>query len=303
MKDILKIARKIYRTSNSREARRMVVFLVRSVLNKSKMDEIDLFFHSSSLREKIAEIYPFVYEQPTRAFFYAGSTINERTELVFDHFKFMEKIFKSNIIIDIYSEKEILLYTKKFDDDELSFILRFYPGLRKEGLISLCLKLNGMDLYQMIFWIGEDDKSNLSIFIGAMQGPNGENAKDTVKLATKLCHGYRTKNLCVYFTQVFARAIGIAKIYAVTNAGYYANNHIRLDRKLKTSFSDFWKEVDGKPTDDLRFFELPLEETRKTYEEIPTRKRAVYRRRFELLDDIASNIAKSVLKLKNNLNG
>lgn len=294
MKDILKIARKIYRTSNSREARRMVVFLVRSVLNKGKMDKIDEFFHKNELRKKIAEIYPFVYEQPTRAFFYAGSTIDARAELLFDHFEYLEKNFKSNIILDIYAEKEILLYTKGFENDKLDFILRFYPGLRKEGLLSLCLKLNGTDLYQVVFWIGEDDKNNAALFIGAMQGPNGNNAKDTVKHATKLCYGYRTKNLSIYLTQIFTRALNLQKIYAVTNAGYYANNHIRLDRKLKTSFSDFWKEIGGIPTDDVRFFELPLTEERKSYEEIPTRKRAVYRRRFEFLDEVEENVTKTV---------
>lgn len=294
MKDILKIARKIYRTSNSREARRMVVFLVRSVLNKTKMDRIDEFFHTNELRKKIAEIYPFVYEQPTRAFFYAGSTMDERTELLFDHFKFMEKKFKQNIILDIYAEKEILLYSKVFESDKLDFIFRFYPGLRKEGLLSLCLKLNDTDLYQVVFWLGEDDKNNESLFIGAMQGPNGNDAKDIVKRATKLCYGYRTKNLSIYLTQVFSRSMGLQKIYAVTNAGYYANNHIRLDRKLKTSFSDFWKEIDGKPTDDVRFFELPLVEERKSYEEIPTRKRAVYRRRFEFLDEIEKEVTETI---------
>ena len=294
MKDILKIARKIYRTSNSREARRMVVFLVRSVLNKGKMDKIDEFFHKNELRKKIAEIYPFVYEQPTRAFFYAGSTIDARAELLFDHFEYLEKNFKSNIILDIYAEKEILLYTKGFENDKLDFILRFYPGLRKEGLLSLCLKLNGTDLYQVVFWLGEDDKNNAALFIGAMQGPNGNNAKDIVKHATKLCYGYRTKNLSIYLTQIFTRALNLQKIYAVTNAGYYANNHIRLDRKLKTSFSDFWKEIGGIPTDDVRFFELPLTEERKSYEEIPTRKRAVYRRRFEFLDEVEENVTKTV---------
>ena len=86
--------------------------------------------------------------------------------------------------------------------------------------------------------------------------------------------------------QAVARALGISRIYAVTNEGYYANNHIRLDRKLKTSFSDFWAEAGGEPTDDSRFFSLPLVETRKTMEEVPTRKRAVYRKRFALLDEI-----------------
>lgn len=68
--------------------------------------------------------------------------------------------------------------------------------------------------------------------------------------------------------------------------GEYANNHVRVDKKLKTDFSEFWQEAGGRSTEDIRFDELPLVETRKTMEEVPTRKRAVYRRRFAMLDDL-----------------
>ncbi|MBR3723519.1 MAG: DUF535 domain-containing protein [Selenomonadaceae bacterium] len=298
LKDILKLARKMYRTNNAREARRMVVFLVRSVLHKSQMDEIDEFFNESALRKEVAENYPFVYEQPTRAFFYAGAGFEERKNLLFEHFLFLEKTMKPDKIVAIYSEEEILLHKIKFDTDELRFILRFYPGLRKEGLLSLCLKLNERDLYQVVFWLGEDSENKPSLFIGAMQGPNGNDAKDTVKRVTKLCNGYRTKNLSIFLTRAFARTFGIQRIYAVTNGGYYANNHIRLDRKLKTSFEDFWKEVGGEPTGDSRFYALPLTEARKSENEIPTRKRAVYRRRFQMLDEVEENLTEALQKLK-----
>ena len=99
-------------------------------------------------------------------------------------------------------------------------------------------------------------------------------------------------------TQAVARALDVDKIYAVTNYGYYANNHIRLDRKLKTSFSDFWREAGGLETDDKRFYELPLVEPRKTMDEVPTRKRAVYRRRFELLDEIDETVGQAIAKLR-----
>ena len=127
-----------------------------------------------------------------------------------------------------------------------------------------------------------------------MQGPNRDEAKDIIKRMTKACHGYRTKNMILYIIQAVARSLGLKKIYAVTNEGYYANNHARVDRKLKTSFSDFWSEAGGNPTDDSRFYELPLVEARKTMEEVPTRKRAVYRRRFAMLDEIDNSISDSV---------
>ena len=71
----------------------------------------------------------------------------------------------------------------------------------------------------------------------------------------------------MYGLQVVARSLGVERIYIVTNYGYYANNHVRVDRKLKTSFSDFWTEAGGSLTDDRRFDMLPLTEPRKTLEE------------------------------------
>ena len=94
-----------------------------------------------------------------------------------------------------------------------------------------------------------------------------------------------------------AKALGLKHIYAVTNYGYYANNHIRRDRKLKTSFSDFWKESGGRPCADQRFYELPMTEYRKTMEEVPTRKRANYRKRYALLDEVDASIAEKVRAL------
>jgi len=88
--------------------------------------------------------------------------------------------------------------------------------------------------------------------------------------------------------------MGVGRIYAVTNEGYYANNHVRVDRKLKTSFSDFWEEAGGQPALDSRYYILPLIEHRKTIEEIKTHKRSQYRKRFALLDEIDSAVETAI---------
>jgi uncharacterized protein VirK/YbjX len=126
-----------------------------------------------------------------------------------------------------------------------------------------------------------------------------DEARELIKRLTKAFHGYRTKNLILYMLQAAARSLGVEKIYGVTNEGYYAMNHMRANRKLKTSFSDFWLEAGGEKTGNPRFDSLPLTEPRKTMEEVPTRKRAVYRKRFALLDEIDAQIAEkmsSILK-------
>ena len=281
------IGKQIYDISKTREFRRYLVFRARCLTNRARMKTLWDYFHSETLLAELAEICPFVYEQPTRAFFYSRSTFDERASLVENHMAFMAHRFRPDVAKDIYREKNIPLWSGPMVDEKpLSLMLYYEAGQRKEGLLSVMLRLDDRALYQIIFWIAPNPTGENSMWIGAMQGPNMDDAREIVKRVTKLCHAYRTKNLILYAAQAVARSLGLSHIYAVTNEGYYANNHLRIDRKLKTDFSDFWREAGGHETSDSRFDELPLTESRKSMDEVPTRKRAVYRRRFAMLDEI-----------------
>ena len=297
MESFTSLGRKIYDMSNPREVRRCAVFVARSWLHYRRMKKIDEFYQKNALLQELAEIYPFVYEQPQRAFFYNKSTFTERVTLMEDHFSYLEKTLKPEVLLDIYKEKDQILWENDHEGEPLRLVLYYEPGQRKEGLLSVILRLGEKPLYQMIFWIQRNRKEEWSAYIGAMQGPNMDDAKEVIKKITKQCHAYRTKNLILHATQEVVRNIGIQHIYAVTNFGYYANNHVRVDRKLKTDFCKFWEESGGIPCDDKRFYELALIEHRKSMEEVPTRKRAVYRRRFALLDQIDESIKLNMEKL------
>lgn len=297
MQSFVTLGKKIYDTSNPREARRMTVFVVRCWMHRGAMKRLHAFFQQTPLLRQVAEGFPFVYEQPTRAFFYYRSTFSERMQLLEDHMLFLQEKMKPEAMLALYSDRELRLWQMDMEDTELRLILKAAPGQRKEGCMALMLMLGAKELYQMMLWIAKNRAGEESLYIGAMQGPNMDDARDVIKRVTKKCHAYRTKNLILYMTQAVARTLGLKHIYAVTNEGYYANNHMRRDRKLKTSFSDFWMEAGGWHTEDSRFDELPLVEKRKTMEEISTHKRAVYRRRFALLDEVDAVIAEHVKKL------
>ncbi|MBO4400533.1 MAG: DUF535 domain-containing protein [Selenomonadaceae bacterium] len=297
MINFVELGKKIYRLENPREAHRFAVFVARCCLHPKSMERVENFFAQDELLSAIAEKFPFVYEQVTRAFFYHRSTFDERIKLVEEHFEFMTRTLSREFLLRLYGDEKILLWSMPVDETlgELRLMLWMNEGQRKEGLASVILMLSrGSPVYQIMFWVARDAAGDFSMWIGAMQGPNVDDARELIKTLTKKCHAYRTKNLILYAAQAVARALGLKKIYAVTNAGYYANNHIRVDRKLKTSFSDFWLECGGAPTDDERFFSLPLSETRKTVEEIPSHKRAVYRKRFALLDEIDAAVADKI---------
>lgn len=301
MSNFIELGKKIYDLNNPREAHRFAVFVARCCLHPQRMSRLEKFFTQSELMKKIAEGYPFVYEQATRAFFYYRSTFDERTRLIEEHMQFLSARLNDDFMLKLYGDKKIELWRLQLDETlgEMKLEICAESGQRKEGLAAIMLSLSDeTPVYQILFWIARSPDGDWAMWIGAMQGPNVDDARDLIKRITKKCHAYRTKNLILYAAQAVARSLGVKKIFAVTNEGYYANNHIRRDRKLKTSFSDFWQEAGGVPTDDARFYELPLTETRKTVEEIPSHKRAQYRRRFALLDELDAAIDNELRRFK-----
>jgi uncharacterized protein VirK/YbjX len=292
--EIIELGKRIYDTSNPREVHRLIVFVGRAMLHYSGMKSLQQFFAEDELRQRILAKNPFPMEQVTRAFFYNGSTFAERDELIRNHFKSIQQKITPEWGYNLHAWKGMTVWESEDQDVDWQAYIGFAPGQRKEGLLSVGMSWNHQSLYQIMFWLNQDKSGEDALWIGAMQGPNMENAKDIIKDVTKRSFRYRTKNLILYMTMAIARALDVKHIYAVSNEGYYANNHVRRDRKLKTDFGSFWEEAGGYVTDDPRFYEIPLVEPRKTMDEVPTRKRAVYRKRFAFLDEVDEQIANSM---------
>lgn len=297
MQSLWTIGNQIYRIHVWREAHRLVVFLIRGMLHHGKLARLDEYFSSTPELRQIADAYPYVYEQPTRAFFYKNSTFDERVRLVEHHMQFLLEKLKPEVVIGLYRKEEQMLWQQELGGVDTRCYLSYHPGQRKEGLMSLWLRQGDDSLYQIMFWLDQDPQRAWSGYIGAMQGPNMDDARDVIKRMTKACFGFRTKNLILYLLQAFLRPLGIQHIYAVTNEGYYAQNHVRRDRKLKTSFSDFWLEAGGRHTEDFRFDELPLQEPRKAIEDVKSQKRNLYRKRYAFLDAVDEAVESRVRTL------
>lgn len=295
---IIELGKRIYDTSNPREVHRMVVFLGRYMIHYSAMEKLMDFFQQDKLRQEIIQKNAFPIEQATRAFFYAGSTLKDRVNLIVNHFNIENKCLNDEWFVRLNTDDHYKIWESDQEDIRWYADLHMAPGQRKEGLLAVNMHVDDITLYQIIFWLDKDKHGEDAMWIGAMQGPNVSNAVEIIKDITKRSHRYRTKNLILYMAMAVARSFNCKHIYAVSNEGYYAMNHIRRNRKLKTDFGEFWEEVGGHKTDDSRFYEVPLIEPRKTMEEVPTRKRAVYRKRFTFQDDVDTQIADNMQKIK-----
>ena len=148
------------------------------------------FFEQSELLKKIAAGYPFVYEQATRAFFYYKSTFEERARLIEENMQFLSARFNEDFLLKLYGDKKIELWKMPLDETlgEMRLVMCAESGQRKEGLAAIMLTLpDETPIYQILFWIARSHDGKWAMFIGAMQGPNVDDAKELVKRITKKC--------------------------------------------------------------------------------------------------------------------
>ena len=89
---------------------------------------------------------------------------------------------------------------------------------------------------------------------------------------------------------------GINSLYAISDVRFLYQQSFDSYQSLlkKVQFDPFWNELGGTPcAEDKKFYRIPLEEERKTYETAKTHKRNMYRKRYEMLDQFIEEIAEN----------
>lgn len=290
MKECINLGKRIYRHRDTSDfgLQRLVVFIARAKIHKKQVSELVSFFSENPTLADIEENNPIIFEQLTRHVFYHQSTLDERLAFIKKHFICSSTYFRRECLNDIYNDGALLLWEEAYGDDKLCINLNFKYVDRKEGLMSVELTLGKERVYHITFWLDQAENKEKILWIGALQGVLS--GASNIHALTKHFYGYRPKNLILYALRTVAGALGMSKIYAVSNFGFFTNTHVRLDKKLKTSLDDFWQETGGVLCKDSRFFELPVIEPRKSIEEVKSQKRNLYRKRYVALDEIEESI-------------
>ncbi|MFU0885940.1 VirK/YbjX family protein [Kluyvera sichuanensis] len=165
-------------------------------------------------------------------------------------------------------------------------------NLDKEGDSTILMRnANGNTLAEMTFTI-LNYQNQRTLFIGGQQGGIRELPHEVIQEATKACHGLFPKRLVMEAVCHFAGRLQVEQILAVSNTVHIFRGE-RYHDKNKAVLSDydsFWEAVGGE-CDQNRYFHIPVTIARKDIAEIASKKRAEYRRRFELLDAIGTQMS------------
>ncbi|WNI61450.1 VirK/YbjX family protein [Enterobacter asburiae] len=209
------------------------------------------------------------------------------------HYQMMCRQLPATLAHGYLSKQGVTLLTLT-GKDEQQFTVRLCADafMDKEGEATLVF-CDGQNtaLAEMTFTLCLfEGKSTL--FIGGLQGAKAHVPHELIQGATKACHGLFPKRLLVEAAMTLGAAFPVEQIVAVSNDTHiYRSWRYRKKKegKLLADYDSFWLSLGGEKQDNGNFM-LPLVMPRKPMEEIASKKRAEYRRRYALLDSLIQQV-------------
>lgn len=198
-----------------------------------------------------------------------------------EHFRVIEKM---DPILDFPVNETVQLLDLAAVASNLRVVLDQPKWFMREGLFAVNLFMLDTRIYSLAFSLGLEG-CEIVAHIGAIQGVDVEGILGDYRDLTKALHGMRPRDFLVEVFRIFCRCMGVTKILAVNDSkrqhrsSYFGS---KKSGELLLNYNDIWLERGGLQAGE-DFFELSAGTPTRNLDEIPSKKRAMYRRRYELL--------------------
>lgn len=163
-----------------------------------------------------------------------------------------------------------------------------------EGLWAIDLtRADGLRLFTISFgWVEQS-----TLMLGCVQGPPREiDGLSCVRQLTDAAHGLRPAHLLMFILRVCAQRWEVRQLIGVDEANQVKGrwNHRATERHF--DYAAFWGAASGTPTPDGNWW-LPVDVPARPIEDVPTKRRAMYRRRYVMLDSLLNAVTSTLAGL------
>lgn len=177
------------------------------------------------------------------------------------------------------------------DGELFTVTMMMFPVLDKEGESTIMVQNGAGDILTKMTFTFCEYNGKSTLFIGGVQG-NSQLPHEAIQKATKSCHGIFPKRMVMETICRLAEQLNIEHVMAVSNEQHIFRSP-RYHDKNKVILSDynaFWEAVGGE-CDSHGYYHIPRTLARKNEADIASKKRAEYRRRYQLLDTIHTQLS------------
>jgi uncharacterized protein VirK/YbjX len=205
----------------------------------------------------------------------------ERIRRMAQHFRALDRI---GLPFPFSVRDKMLLWDMDEYSPGVRIIMEQPKWLFREGMLALSLFCGQHRAYSLAFSLfGEGDR--VGIFIGGLQGRSTEGSLERYKALTKSFHGLRPRDLLLDCLKMLAPAMNARRILAVSESHRYVHHPYFGGHgdSEHTDYDKVWEDRGGNRVAPSHF-ELPLALCSRPLDDVPSRKRAQYRRRNEMLE-------------------
>jgi uncharacterized protein len=232
--------------------------------------------------------------KPHRQYLALGLSSVERADAIVSHYQFVDSLNSPQLAHALTATDPTTLLTFEGKDDA-RFTL-YCSCARKaeregESTVWFCDAENTV-LASATFSIARG-KEGWELIVGGLQGPRRNVSHELIKTATRACYGLFPKRILVEFFGLLATHCGISRLCGVSDNGHVfraLRYRFSKGRHFHASYDEFWASIEGVKISQY-LWQLPLQQERKSIESIASKKRAEYRRRFALLDEMESQFS------------
>lgn len=179
---------------------------------------------------------------------------------------------------------------------QCSLVLDRPKWFMREGELVLNLFQEDLRIASLAFTLGRTD-AGVCLFIGAVQGihkgVDSDRSLAIYRDLTKAFEGLRPRSLLIEVIKHLAIRLGVDRLYAVGDE-FRHHRHPYFGatkaQELAANYDVIWLEHGATPSDREDFFEIPMAPSIKPLDTIAAKKRAMYRRRYELLESTFNTV-------------
>lgn len=287
--EIIKAGKQIYPINSVKNVIRRLKFLLRA---KRKLLFLQQFVNTMVKQGDAAvfENHPHVLGAVEWPYIHKDWTVEKRLNSILQHYSLVKT--QPNFLHVLDKQAKQILDLHEYSPNSYLSIDR--PAwFAREGEIVLSLFKELHRINSIAFTLSKLN-NDLIIYIGAIQGITAsEDSLTMFKAITKDFEGLRPTSFMIEIIRMLANKIGVKKILAISDT-YRHHHHAyfkgSLNKMLITHYNDTWIDHQGEELDN-GFYLIPVAEHRRNIADISSNKRAMYKRRYQMLNEIKQSIS------------
>ncbi|MCX2888152.1 MULTISPECIES: VirK/YbjX family protein [Pseudomonas] len=214
----------------------------------------------------------------------------QRLDAVASHFELVARQYPALLLLG--RDESLTLCDLSRHSPGCRLVLDRPIWFKREGELVLNLFQHDLRVASLAFVLCRG-QGELSLLIGAVQGihkgVDSETSLAIYRELTKDFEGLRPRSLLLEALKCLARTLGVTQLYAVSDASrHHRHPYFGSDKgqDLAANYDAIWQEHGAMASAREDFCNLPLAPAQRAEADIPAKKRAMYRRRQALLDDV-----------------